>query len=189
MLPPERLLPRLSRLPDLTGRTVLVVQEEGLGDTLQFLRYLPLLAARGAHVVVAVPPALTRLMRTVPGIDQVPDGSAPVPEHDFHCSFNSLPLAFETTLETIPRDVPYLAADPELMRQWGQRLPAGDALGSAGPARRGRGWLGSSASIVGAVPALRPWPRSLPSRTCASSVCKRGRPRWRCTRPDSNCST
>src|SRR4029077_8772229 len=70
MLPPERLLPRLSCLPDLTGRTVLVVQEEGLGDTLQFLRYLPLLAARGAHVVVAVPPALTRLMRTVPGIDQ-----------------------------------------------------------------------------------------------------------------------
>jgi Flp pilus assembly protein TadD len=141
MLPPERLLPRLSRLPDLTGRTVLVVQEEGLGDPLQFLRYLPLLAARGAHVVVAVPPALTRLMRTVPGIDQVPDGSAPVPEHDFHCSFNSLPLAFETTLETIPRDVPYLAADPELTRQWGQRLPAGDAL------RVGLCWAGQA----------RPW--------------------------------
>ena len=66
VLPAQKLLPPLSVLPDLTGRTVLVVQEEGFGDTLQFLRYLPLLANRGARVAVAVPPELTRLMRTVP---------------------------------------------------------------------------------------------------------------------------
>ena len=141
MLPVERLLPPVSRLPDLAGRTVLVVQEEGLGDTLQFLRYLPLLARRGARVIAAVPPALTRLLRTVPGIDAVPDGDAPVPNYDFHCSFNALPRAFETTLETIPCDVPYLAADPVLARQWAERLPAGDGL------RVGLCWAGQA----------RPW--------------------------------
>jgi Flp pilus assembly protein TadD len=140
-LPAERLLPPLSRIPDLTGRTVLVVQEEGLGDTLQFLRYIPLLARRGARVVVAVPPTLARLMRTVPGVTDVPDGDAPVPRHDFHCSFNGLPRAFETTLETIPCDVPYLAADPVLACQWRERLPADDAL------RVGLCWAGQA----------RPW--------------------------------
>ena len=140
-LPPATLLPPMSRLPDLTGRRVLVVQEEGLGDTLQFLRYLPLLAGRGAHVAVAVPPALTRLMRTVPGVAEIPDGAAPVPRHDFHCSFNGLPRAFETTLETIPRDVPYLAADPVLTREWARLLPTGPAL------RVGLVWAGQA----------RPW--------------------------------
>jgi Flp pilus assembly protein TadD len=141
VLPADRLLPPLSRLPDLTGCTVMVLQEEGLGDTLQFLRYLPLLAHRGARVVAVVPPALTRLMRTVPGVAEVPNGDAPVPRFDFHCSFNGLPRAFETTLETIPCDVPYLAADPTLVRRWGDRLPVGDAL------RVGLCWAGQA----------RPW--------------------------------
>jgi Flp pilus assembly protein TadD len=140
-LPPESLLPRLSRLPDLSGRTILVVQEEGLGDTLQFLRYLPRLAARGARVVAAVPPVLTRLLRSVPGVADVPDGDAPVPRHDFHCSFNGLPRAFETTLETIPCDVPYLAADPALAREWAARLPGGETW------RVGLCWAGQA----------RPW--------------------------------
>ena len=96
MLPCERLLPPLSVQPDLTGRTVLVVHEEGLGDTLQFMRYLPLLAQRGARVVAAVPPTLTALLRTVRGVADVPTGDAPVPHYDFHCSFNGLPRAFET---------------------------------------------------------------------------------------------
>jgi Flp pilus assembly protein TadD len=142
VLPAEKLLPPLSVLPDLTGRTVLVVQEEGLGDTLQFLRYLPLLARRGARIAVAVPPELTRLMRTVPGVADVPDGDAPVPPHDFHCSFNGLPRAFETTLATIPCTVPYLAADPALVAHWARRLPPAQALRVglvwAGQARR---WL------------------------------------------------
>jgi Flp pilus assembly protein TadD len=140
-LPVQTLLPPLSRLPDLSGRAVLVVQEEGLGDTLQFLRYLPLLAQRGARVAVAVPPALTRLLRTVPGVADVPDGDAPVPRFDFHCSFNGLPRAFETTLETIPCDVPYLAADPALIRDWAARLGASAAF------RVGLCWAGQA----------RPW--------------------------------
>ena len=141
ILPAERLLPPLSVRPDLTGQTVLVVQEEGLGDSLQFLRYLPLLAQRGARVVAVVPPALTRLIRTVTGVDEVPDGDAPVPRYDFHCSFNGLPRAFETTLETIPCEVPYLQAHPALVRNWAVRLPPGDGL------RVGLCWAGQA----------RPW--------------------------------
>ena len=141
MLPPETLLPPISRLPDLSGRTVLVVHEEGFGDTLQFLRYLPLLAKRGARVAVAVPQPLTRLLRSVPGVADVPDGEAPVPVHDFHCSFNGLPRAFETTLETIPCDMPYLTADGALVRQWAERLPDNGAL------RVGLCWAGQA----------RPW--------------------------------
>ncbi len=141
MLPAETLLPPISRLPDLSGRTVLVVHEEGFGDTLQFLRYLPLLAQRGARVSVAVPPPLTRLLRAVPGVSDVPDGGAPVPAHDFHCSFNGLPRAFETTLETIPCDVPYLPADRALSQQWAVRLTDNGRL------RVGLCWAGQA----------RPW--------------------------------
>jgi thioredoxin-like negative regulator of GroEL len=141
MLPAATLLPPVSRLPDLSGRTVLVVHEEGFGDTLQFLRYLPLLAQRGARVAVAVPPPLTRLLRSVPGVSDVPDGDAPVPAHDFHCSFNGLPRAFETTLEMIPCDIPYLAADRARARQWAERLPDNGAL------RVGLCWAGQA----------RPW--------------------------------
>ncbi len=140
-LAPERQLPPLSRVPDLHGRTVLVVQEEGLGDTLQFMRYLPLLAARGAHVVVAVPPALTRIMHRVVGVAEVPNGAAPIPPHDFHCSFNGLLRAFDTTLDSIPADIPYLTAEPKLVDAWARNLPDTDTL------RVGLVWAGQA----------RPW--------------------------------
>jgi hypothetical protein len=117
------------------------VHEEGFGDTIQFLRYLPLLARRGATVAVAVPPPLAPLLRTVPGVAEAPDGNAPVPAHDFHCSFVGLPRAFETTLETIPCDIPYLTADGALARQWAARLPEKGAL------RVGLCWAGQA----------RPW--------------------------------
>jgi hypothetical protein len=88
-----------------------------------------------------VPPTLTALLRTVSGVADVPTGDAPVPEYDFHCSFNGLPRAFETTVETIPCEVPYLEADPALVRHWSARLPTGDAL------RVGLCWAGQA----------RPW--------------------------------
>jgi Flp pilus assembly protein TadD len=138
-LPPETRLPPLSRV-DVNGRTVLVVQEEGFGDTLQFLRYLPLLAARGARVVTAVPAELRRLMQTIPGVAEVPALDAPVPAHDYHCSFNSLPRVFETTLDTIPADIPYLFADAASAAAWAEQLPS-DGL------RVGLVWAGQA----------RPW--------------------------------
>jgi Flp pilus assembly protein TadD len=127
LLPLETQLPPISRKPDLTDCTVLVLQEEGLGDTLQFLRYLPMLIQRGARVVAAVPEPLIRLMRSIPGII-VPDIHAPVPAFDYHCSFNGLPRAFETTLDSIPCQLPYIQPDTALVRHWLERLQLTDAL-------------------------------------------------------------
>ncbi len=98
-LPEDRLLPPMA---DLTGRTVLLTHEEGFGDTLQFLRYAPLLAERGATVVAAMPAPLLRLARQIPGIADVRPMDASLPRYDYHCPVVSLPRAFGTTPETIP---------------------------------------------------------------------------------------
>ncbi len=142
----ESLLPPLSRT-DVAGRTVLVVQEEGLGDTLQFLRYLPLLAARGARVVAAVPAELRRLMQTIPGVAEVPALDAQVPTHDYHCSFNALPRAFETTLKTIPADGPYVHADAASTAAWAKRLPADGLRVGLTWAGQARPWLPGFANL------------------------------------------
>ncbi|HET6308589.1 MAG TPA: tetratricopeptide repeat protein [Rhodopila sp.] len=95
----------------LQGRTILLHAEQGLGDTLQMARYIPLVAATGARVHLEVHPPLLRLLRTLPGIDQAIPLGAPLPPFDLHCPLFSLPLAFNTTLETIPA-APYLPAHP-----------------------------------------------------------------------------
>jgi hypothetical protein len=119
------LLPAIASLPDLTGRTIVAVHEDGFGDTLHFARYLPMLAERGARVVVSVPACLMRLMYTVPGVAEVCDSDVPPPPQDFYCPFFSLPRAFETTPDTSPAPVPYLRADPALTETWNGRLPTG----------------------------------------------------------------
>ena len=106
------------------GRTILLHAEQGLGDTLQFVRYAPLLAARGARVVLEVPAPLVRLLAQLPSIAEIiPEGAA-LPAFDLHCPMMSLPLAFATTLETIP-SAPYLAADPARTARWRDQLPSG----------------------------------------------------------------
>jgi Flp pilus assembly protein TadD len=122
-----RLLPALSRLADLSGRTILAVHEDGFGDTLHFARYLPLLAARGAKVIVSVPAPLIRIMRTVPGVSAIHCSDDKVPLHHFYCPFFSLPRAFETTPDSIPTSLPWLHADPALVERWNALLPAGKA--------------------------------------------------------------
>ncbi len=115
------LLPMLSTIPDLSGKTILAVHEDGFGDTLHFARYLPLLRQRGAHVIAVVPRPLHRILR---GLTDVHDSETSWPEHDFYCPFFSLPRAFETTIETIPASIPYIDADPGLIAAWRDRLPA-----------------------------------------------------------------
>ncbi len=97
---------------DLTGKTILLYAEQGFGDTIQFVRYAPLLAARGATVLVGCPPPLQRLLETVPGVDRVIADGAPRPAFDYHIPLLSLPLLCQTTLETIPATVPYVGARP-----------------------------------------------------------------------------
>jgi tetratricopeptide (TPR) repeat protein len=106
----------------LHGTTVLALHEDGYGDTLQFLRYLPMLAARGARVLACVPPALGRLMAMVPGVNEVFTDLRDLPAHDFLCPVFSLPRVFGTTVHTIP-PVPKLALDPALLRKWSDKLP------------------------------------------------------------------
>jgi len=106
----------------LAGKTLLIHAEQGLGDTLQFCRYLPRLAARGATVVFEVMPALKALMGTLTGGIRVMARGEPVPPIDYHCPLLSLPLAFNTVLATIPAEVPYLSADPQRIARWAPRV-------------------------------------------------------------------
>lgn len=94
------------------GKTFLLHAEQGWGDTLQFIRYAPLLAERGGFVSAEVPPQLARIIATAPGISQVITRGAPLPATDFHAPLMSLPGLFHTTPETIPARVPYLFPPP-----------------------------------------------------------------------------
>ena len=97
----------------LHGETVLLYAEQGFGDTLQFCRYAPMVAAAGGRVLLVVPKALRRLMKTLDGVAELlseeDDG---LPPFDYHCPLLSLPFAFGTTLETIPGPRSYLRANP-----------------------------------------------------------------------------
>jgi hypothetical protein len=93
-----------------------------MGDTLQFCRYAPLLAARGATVLLRTPEPLQRLLRTLDGVSQVLSETEPPPPFDLHCPLMSLPLACGTLVETIPATVPYLRADPAAAARWRERL-------------------------------------------------------------------
>ena len=124
---------------DLSGKTVLLHAEQGLGDTLQFCRYAPMVADRGAKVILACAPSLTELLEHMPGVSEVVADTDVVPSCDLHCPLMSLPLAFGTELESIPARVPYLAADPERSRRWRQRL------GAVGGLKIGVVWAGQPA--------------------------------------------
>jgi tetratricopeptide (TPR) repeat protein len=107
---------------DLNRKTLLLWHEQGYGDTLQAVRYVSLLIERGARVVLAVPPALQSLLKSIPGVAQVLSGGEALPQHDYQCPMMSLPLAYRTTPDTIPAPVPYLYADASRVAQWSQRL-------------------------------------------------------------------
>jgi len=106
----------------LTGRTILLKTEQGLGDTLQFIRYAPLIQQRGARVVVWSYTPLLSLLRTCPGIHYVLACDEPPPAFDVQTSLLSLPGLLGTTLATVPADVPYLSADPVLVAHWRREL-------------------------------------------------------------------
>ena len=110
----------LGREP-LAGKTILLHAEQGFGDTIHFARYVPPVAARGATVVVETQPALTGLMARLDGVSAVIEQGSELPAFDCHCPLGSLPLAFATELATIP-GVSYLAADPERVARWRDRL-------------------------------------------------------------------
>jgi tetratricopeptide (TPR) repeat protein len=135
MKPPTNRKLWLGKTP-LEGKTILLHCEQGFGDALQFVRYAPLVAARGARVILRLPSPLMELMGRMQGIAQLVAEGEPLPAHDLHCPLMSLPLAFGTTLETIPADIPYLHADPSRVAEWKARL------GPASRPRIGLVWTG-----------------------------------------------
>lgn len=104
------------------GKCILVYHEQGYGDTLQFSRYVLMLQERGARVILAVPPALQRLMRSLPGPIELTVLESGVPPHDLICPLMSLALAFGTLPDNIPGGVPYLKATEEDRQTWRTRL-------------------------------------------------------------------
>jgi len=127
-LAPHRLLqPQWTGEP-LEGRTILLHAEQGFGDTLQFVRYAPLVAQRGGRVLLGAPAPLHRLLRTLPGVERVLEPDEPPPPFDLHCPLMSLPFAFRTRLDSVPAEVPYFFPDPADVAAWRARLPDDGAL-------------------------------------------------------------
>ena len=122
-LPPASLTaPRWTGAEPIAGRSILLHCEQGLGDSLQFCRYAPLLAERGAQVHVLTRPPLLRLFERLSGVKTVCEFGDPIPDTDYVCSLMSLPAAFGVSLETVPATTPYLSPDPDAAQVWAERL-------------------------------------------------------------------
>jgi tetratricopeptide (TPR) repeat protein len=105
---------------EIAGKTILVHAEQGFGDTIQFVRYAPLIAERGARVLLYGPPELASLFReSFSGVTVI---SSPLPEFDLHCPMLSLPHILKTRIENIPANVPYLKPPAEKVEMWRSRL-------------------------------------------------------------------
>jgi len=134
------------------GETLLVWTEQGLGDSIMMMRYLPMLKQRGfARTLVYCESALERLYQQTPGVDEVFSRKAPPPagQFDRHCPVMSLPLAFGTRIESSPSEVPYLSVPRSLEKQWAAKL-----AGVAGR-RVGLSWAGARLNARNALRSIR----------------------------------
>jgi tetratricopeptide (TPR) repeat protein len=123
---------------DLQGKTILLHAEQGFGDAIQFVRYLPLVAALNGRVVLECPGPLKALFASVAGAEAVIGRGEPLPAFDLHCPLMSIPAVLRTELLTIPNRVPYLFPDSILVGKWRERMKAfGEGL------RVGLVWAGN----------------------------------------------
>ncbi len=106
----------------LADKTILLHAEQGFGDTLQFCRYVQQVKALGATVVLEVQPALNALLYSLQNVDLLITKGESLPDFNYHCPLLSLPLAFNTSLETIPADIPYLFCPTERVKKWQAQL-------------------------------------------------------------------
>ncbi len=123
-----------------TSKRLLVHYEQGLGDTLHFVRYLPMVKARGGTVILEVRKPMYRVLQSFPGVDELIEASSdnkPAVKFDYHVSLMDLPKIFATTLETIPTEVPYIHACPTKVEYWRKKLASTDL-------KVGIVWAGSS---------------------------------------------
>jgi len=126
---------------DIAGKTILLHGEQGLGDSIQFCRYAPLVAARGARVILEVDAPLRDLMAGLAGTAAVIAKGNPLPDFDVQCPLPSLPLALRTMPDTIPASAPYLRAPNQAAGYWGALLGAKHRL------RVGLAWAGNARHV------------------------------------------
>jgi tetratricopeptide (TPR) repeat protein len=122
----------------VAGKKVLLHAEQGLGDVIMFMRYVPRVLAMGARVTLVLPPPLIPLFSGMAGVERILGPGENLSESDLQCPLMSLPLAFNTSLATIPAEVPYVTAAPDLVAKWAGILGPADRL------RVGLAWSGSS---------------------------------------------
>ena len=136
---PKFLQPMWRGEEPIMGKTILIHVDEGFGDTILFARYVPMVAAQGARVILVVADALQPLLSGLSGVAQcLPLSASNLPDFDLHCPFSSLPMIFRTTLDCVPAGAPYLPQPAaERVRAWERRL------GPRDKPRIGLAWSGS----------------------------------------------
>jgi len=122
---------------DIRNKTILVHAEQGFGDTLLGCRYIPMVAQLAARVVVEVQAQLKSLLQNLQGISTLIVQGEAIPDFDVHCPIMSLPLAFKTTMQTIPAQTPYLSVSKDLVEKWRRRV-TGEGI------KVGIGWAGNA---------------------------------------------
>jgi tetratricopeptide (TPR) repeat protein len=123
---------------NLAGKSILLYAEQGLGDTIQFARYIPPVAQQAARVLVECQPHLICVLRSILDPSNIIPRGRDVPPTDFQSPLMSLPLVFDTRLESVPDHVPYLHPDPQKLAAWREKLAGGD-----GRRRVGLAWAGN----------------------------------------------
>jgi tetratricopeptide (TPR) repeat protein len=145
----------------LSGKTLLLHAEQGLGDTIQFCRYVRIAENTGARVVLTVQPQLRRLLASLGGAAEIIAAGSPVPAADLQCALASLPAAFATTLETIPAETPYLFPDQSRVARWTHKLGShGFKIGICWQGSTGKPDIGRSLSLdhfheISQIPGVR----------------------------------
>jgi Tfp pilus assembly protein PilF len=107
---------------DISGKIILIHTEQGLGDAIQFIRYIPFVVEHEATIIVECQKELVTLFQNITGIKQVVARGKPLLHFDFHCPLLSLPLIHGTTLETIPVDIPYITANASSIQEWKNKV-------------------------------------------------------------------
>jgi tetratricopeptide (TPR) repeat protein len=122
----------------LAGKTLFLYAEQGFGDSIQMARFVPLLAAQGANIIIEAPPALTALLQTLADSPQIITNGDDVPDFDYYCAMMDIPHALGLTLDAVPTDTPYLFADHAAIAQYQDLIPP------MGARRVGLSWAGRS---------------------------------------------
>src|ERR1700749_617694 len=130
MAPPNFTQPQWLGGDAIDGKTILLFADEGIGDSFQFARYVPMVCELGAKVILAVEDSAQPLLSIMPGVAEcIPKSAAVLPPFDLYCAMSSLPLAFKTRLDSIPATVPYLPTPlPARKEEWARRLGSHDRL-------------------------------------------------------------